>query len=189
VVDLLNLLGASMRHASDYADLVAHGNVFGLVSDPATMAALGGDAAVGRDLLLVLSQYQQQQQQQQQPWWSDRETEAEAKARREGIDRAARERVQAENRLRSLADGFLRRFAREVRAIICDRRAESEAAELGRRLTPGMAALAALVMDRLGYPEPIAVGFATYLFTVIAESARAALCGSDVPPQGPSATA
>jgi hypothetical protein len=122
----------------------------------------------------LLQRYQQEQQHQQ-----DQQPRQDSRTQAQKQEDEARERVIwkqatiADSKVRT----FLKDFYFEVREIICNPRKQSDAAKMSRKgMIPGSSALATLVMVKLGYPEPLAVGFATYLFIVIAESSRAAFC-------------
>ena len=72
---------------------------------------------------------------------------------------------------------FLALFGRDVRDVICRGKVTACAGRFTEwGLSPGMAGLAALVVQKLGYPEPVAIGLATCMFAVLAETPREAFC-------------
>ena len=61
-----------------------------------------------------------------------------------------------------------------MRGIVCDGDRRDVAAVRG--LSPGMAALAGLLSEKLGYPGPVAAGLATYVFALFARTPREQFC-------------
>jgi len=78
------------------------------------------------------------------------------------------------NRHALIAAAILDRFGPEVRGIVCDGDRRDVAAVRG--LSPGMAALAGLLSEKLGYPGPVAAGLATYVFALFARTPREQFC-------------
>jgi hypothetical protein len=60
--------------------------------------------------------------------------------------------------------------------IVCDNRPAGRRSKTPKT-PPILASVAALIMNRLHYPEPLAVGAAAYVLMVITYSLRAGFCG------------
>lgn len=132
---------------------------------------------INEDQLWIVFQHFQQQQLNQQQQEHNQRGNGTPEASNDELEKERDAEKMIRQKLRDAAVDFLRKFAADVHDIVCNPTRVSEASKLTRKgVAPGMASLASLVMLKLGYPEPLAIGFATYLFMVISEASRTAFC-------------